>query len=288
MPSPLFIPVAKFDVCRRQYPPQQRPETSTARLHRAIMQGNLNIQQPREDTEEPLYPRMTTTKLCVDWKSQKKEKRNCETVTRVQWPANQTVFNNRSIESSQKWTHAPDWKLGVCWIRTGRNGKGRQHSVTAGHESVSRKPYLLTYLLTPWSRVLLEKLTDLQPVKKFPACYGTRRFITAFTNARHLSLSWASSIQSIPPPSRRSILILSSHLCLGLVSGLFPSGFPTKTLYTPLLSPIRATCPAHLILLDFITRTILGEQYRSLSSSLCRVNLTLFMETECSWPDVFR
>jgi hypothetical protein len=43
-------------------------------------------------------------------------------------------------------------------------------------------------LLTPWSRVL-EKLTGLQLVKKFPSFYGTRRFITAFTSARHLSLS---------------------------------------------------------------------------------------------------
>jgi hypothetical protein len=42
----------------------------------------------------------------------------------------------------------------------------------------------LTYLLTPWSRVLLEKLTGLQLVKKFPAFYGTRRFITAFTSIR--------------------------------------------------------------------------------------------------------
>jgi hypothetical protein len=40
---------------------------------------------------------------------------------------------------------------------------------------------LLTYLLTSWSRVLLEKLTGLQLVKKFPAFYGTRRFIIAFT-----------------------------------------------------------------------------------------------------------
>ena len=131
--------------------------------------------------------------------------------------------------------------------------------------------YLLTYLLTPGCRVLLEKLAGLQLVKKFPAFHGTRRFITALTSVRHLSLSWANPIQSTDPypTSWTSILILSTHLRLGLPSGLFPSGFPTKTLYAPLSSPIHATCPAHLILLDFITRTILGEEYRSLSSSLC-------------------
>ena len=111
---------------------------------------------------------------------------------------------------------------------------------------------ILTFLLSPWCRVLLEKLTGLQPVKKFPAFHGTRRFITALTNVRHLSLSWANPIQSIYPHpiSWRSILILSTHLRLGLPNGLLTSGFPSKTLYTPLSPPIRATCPAHLILLD--------------------------------------
>jgi len=78
--------------------------------------------------------------------------------------------------------------------------------------------YLLTYLLTPRWRILLEKLTGLQLVKKFPAFHGTRRFITALTSVRCLSLSWASPIQSTypHPTSWRSILILSTHLRLGL------------------------------------------------------------------------
>jgi len=104
-------------------------------------------------------------------------------------------------------------------------------------------------ILTPCSRVLLEKLTGSQLAKKFPTFYGTWKFFTVFTSARHLSLSWASSIQSTPahPTSWRSILILSSPLCLGLASGFFPSGFSTKTLCTPPLYPKRATRPAHLI-----------------------------------------
>jgi hypothetical protein len=63
------------------------------------------------------------------------------------------------------------------------------------------------------SWALLEKLPVAQPLKNFPTFYGTRRFITVFTRALHWSLSWARSIHSI---SLRSILILSTHLRLGL------------------------------------------------------------------------
>jgi hypothetical protein len=85
-------------------------------------------------------------------------------------------------------------------------------------------------------------------------------------------VSFLSQINPVHEPhstSWRSILILFFNVRLGLPSGLYPSGFPIKTLYKPHLSPIRATCPAHIILPDLITRTILGEQCRSLSSSLC-------------------
>ena len=127
-------------------------------------------------------------------------------------------------------------------------------------------------------------------VNKLPAFYRTWRFITAFATARHLSPSWARLIQSMPanPTFWRSILILSSHLCLGLPSDLFPTGFLNKTLYKPLLSPVCATCPAHLILLDLITQIIFDEEYRSLSSSYsflhCRVTSSFLVPNIPSAP----
>jgi hypothetical protein len=84
-----------------------------------------------------------------------------------------------------------------------------------------------------------------------------------FTRALHSSLSRARSIQSTQPHpiSLRSILILSSYIRLGLLPSVFPFGFPIKILYAFLFSSIRATCPAHLILLDLIILIILGGEY---------------------------
>jgi hypothetical protein len=99
---------------------------------------------------------------------------------------------------------------------------------------------------------------DVRPLDSFLAFHGTRRFNTEFTRALHLLLSLIRPIQSPHPTSPRSIIILSTHLRLGLPSGLFP----TNNLYVFLFSPVYATWPAHLILLNLIILIILGEQYK--------------------------
>jgi len=60
--------------------------------------------------------------------------------------------------------------------------------------------YLFTHSLTPWSRVVLEKLTGFQLVKRFLAFYGTRTVISA----RHLSLSWAFFVALVAPKYQSS------------------------------------------------------------------------------------
>ena len=100
-------------------------------------------------------------------------------------------------------------------------------------------PTKRSYLLTAWCRVLLEKLTGLQLVKKVPAFHGTPMFINALTSVSHLSVSWASSIKSIypHPTSWTSILILSTHLRLGLPSGSFPPVSPPRPYTLPSRHP---------------------------------------------------
>ena len=95
------------------------------------------------------------------------------------------------------------------------------------HPTYELMVYFRNYcLLTPWSRVLPGKLTGPQLLKKFPACYGNQRFITAFT------CPYPEPDRSSPSPHstyRRYSLILFSHLR--------PTLFPTKTLYARLFSP---------------------------------------------------
>jgi len=129
---------------------------------------------------------------------------------------------------------------------------------------------LFSYLLTPRSRVLLEKLTSFQLVKKFPAFYGTRRFITALTSAHHLSLSWASSIQSMSPTSD----LLKNHLIIILPS---TPGSPkwSLSLRFPHQNPVQASPLPHTRYMPrpchssrFYNPNKLGEDYRSLSPLL--------------------
>ena len=125
-------------------------------------------------------------------------------------------------------------------------------------------------ILTPWCSVLLEKLTGFAATQEISRISMNPK-VHYRTNKRRPPVSILHQPKQVHIPyhtSWRSTLILFIHLFLGLPSGLVPSIFPTKTLYKNLSSPIRATCPTHLILLHFITHTLLCEQYKSSHSLL--------------------
>ena len=115
----------------------------------------------------------------------------------------------------------------------------------------------VAYFLTPWSRVLLEKLTGSQPVKKFPSFYGTRRFIASCTSARHLSLSCSTGPShifmfrnkaslngeklSVPQPTPK----LEDHLLSDIRDSLFNT--IEATLHTRGRSSIRNLRTRHAV-----------------------------------------
>jgi hypothetical protein len=91
--------------------------------------------------------------------------------------------------------------------------------------------YLLIYLLTPWCRTLFEKLIVTQLIKNI--------LLSLWNPKVHYRVHESPLLEPIlsqPNPIRpidhylRFSLMLSSHLRLGLSSGLSLSGLPTKTL----------------------------------------------------------
>jgi hypothetical protein len=111
--------------------------------------------------------------------------------------------------------------------------------------------FLLTYLLHG-ARYYLTSWLSLSLSIHILLSYGTRRFITVFTQARHWTLSWPNWIQIAPSItiSLRSILMLSSNLRLGLpvVSCLQASQpKPCKHLSPPTCVPPASPTPTSLI-----------------------------------------
>jgi hypothetical protein len=93
------------------------------------------------------------------------------------------------------------WRHRWCAVRSWALSRNCEKQVIA-HTLLT---YLLTYSVE--QRVLLEKLTGLQLLKKLPAFYGTRRFISAFTSAlpRVPIISQLNPVQTQHPTSWWSI-----------------------------------------------------------------------------------
>ena len=115
-------------------------------------------------------------------------------------------------------------------------------------------------------RVLPDKLISPQVVKKFPPIIKAERLLP------HSPVPILSQINPVHASQSHFLkihfnIILQSRSVFSKWSLLI--GTPFETMYAPLPSPVRATCPAHLFLIDLNTRILFDEEYKSKSSSLC-------------------
>ena len=114
---------------------------------------------------------------------------------------------------------------------------------------------------------IIKQLHEAEPFLKYIYFFGQSKNSSLFME-RAVTLPYSQKPATCPchesyqtgPHHRHRlsvvlILILSSNLRLGFLSGLCLSGFHTKLLHAPLLLSLRATCLDHLILLNYITRT---------------------------------
>jgi hypothetical protein len=104
-------------------------------------------------------------------------------------------------------------------------------------------------------------------VKKFPAFYLTEVYYCV--RSSFLKVPIQSHMNIVHTLTRYIILRFSSHLRLGLPSGLFPSGFSNQNFVRMCCLPIRCACLSHFIFLDLIILIISDGDSKLWSCSLC-------------------
>jgi hypothetical protein len=161
----------------------------------------------------------------------------------------------RDLNTSWKWvvssTTRPFYPQGkICWYSLYRRLGGPQS------RSGRRGTYLLTCLLTPWRRIF-EKLIVTQLVKKYPAFLWNPKVHYRVQKSPLLDpiLSQLNSVRPIDPHlSKAHLNVILPHKPRSFQWSL-TFGLPNQNPVNTSPSTMRATCPAHLILLDLITLT---------------------------------